>query len=403
VLFALVYLLLRRLVLWICGSRNELLQTEVEVVVLRHQLKVLQRQLGRPRLRRRDRLFLAALSRVLPRGRCSAFVVSPQTLLRWHRELVRRKWTFRRKSIGGRPPITADVRDLILQMGRENPRWGCIRIRGELAKLGIMISATKIRTLLRAGGLGPAPRRDGPTWSQFLRSQASRERPSSSPPRLDRIHHHTVRLVLGSHHDRARSDTCPRHLAAAWLLCKPGLEVCGLEPNRSDRQDVSRLAVEDDLVTDAVPRVANRDSATTADVNGSDEFRAGDVPHHLVERRAEQRRHAVHRQVIDREHEHALIAVRAALRFFLRKLLEQDIGVRGEPRGVEDRRMEVAWLVPILGLSSRLLPEPSSPLRSCIPQIASQYIRSASFMTLAQSPTFRATTTIVDPSREAST
>jgi len=92
-------------------------------VVLRHQLKVLQRQLGRPRLRHRDRLFMAALSRVLPRGRWSAFVVSPQTLLRWHRELVRRKWTFRRKSTGGRPPISDDVRDLILQMGRENPRW----------------------------------------------------------------------------------------------------------------------------------------------------------------------------------------------------------------------------------------------------------------------------------------
>jgi transposase InsO family protein len=115
---------------------------------------------------------MAALSRVLPRGRWSAFAVSPQTLLRWHRELVRRKWTFRRKSTGGRPPISDDVRDLILQMGRENPRWGCIRIRGELAKLGIRVSATKIRTLLRANGLGPAPRRDGPTWSEFLRSQA---------------------------------------------------------------------------------------------------------------------------------------------------------------------------------------------------------------------------------------
>jgi hypothetical protein len=115
---------------------------------------------------------MAALSRVLPRGRWSAFVVSPQTLLRWHRELVRRKWTFRRKSTGGRPPVCGEVRDLILQMGRENPRWGCIRIGGELAKLGILVSATKIRTLLRANGLGPAPRRDGPTWSEFLRSQA---------------------------------------------------------------------------------------------------------------------------------------------------------------------------------------------------------------------------------------
>jgi transposase len=115
---------------------------------------------------------MAAMSRVLPRARWSAFLVSPQTLLRWHRDLVRRKWTFRRRSRGGRPPISKDVRELILRMGRENPRWGCIRIRGELAKFGIRVSATKIRMLLRANGLGPAPRREGPTWSTFLRSQA---------------------------------------------------------------------------------------------------------------------------------------------------------------------------------------------------------------------------------------
>ncbi len=170
--FALVYLLLRRVLRLIAGSSNEQMNAEVEVVVLRHQLMVLKRQVGRPRRRRRDRLFLAALSRTLPRAGWSSFVVSPQTLLRWHRDLVRRKWTFRRKSAGGRPPIPEEVRDLILRMGRENPRWGCIRIRGELAKLGIRVSATKIRTLLRANGLGPAPRRSGPTWSEFLRSQA---------------------------------------------------------------------------------------------------------------------------------------------------------------------------------------------------------------------------------------
>jgi putative transposase len=99
-------------------------------------------------------------------------MVSPQTLLRWHRELVRRKWTYRRNAVGGRPPIPGDVRELILRMGRENPRWGCVRIRGELAKLGVRVSATAIRTLLRRSGLGPAPRRSGPTWGEFLRLQA---------------------------------------------------------------------------------------------------------------------------------------------------------------------------------------------------------------------------------------
>jgi putative transposase len=171
VFFAFIYLLLRSLVQLVAGSSNRL-DRDVEVVVLRHQLMVLRRQVGRPRPRRRDRLFMAAISRTLPRARWSSFVVSPNTLLRWHRELVRRKWTFRRASTAGRPPISQEVRDLILRMGRDNPRWGCIRIRGELAKLGIRVSATKIRTLLRRAGLGPAPRRGGPTWSEFLRSQA---------------------------------------------------------------------------------------------------------------------------------------------------------------------------------------------------------------------------------------
>jgi len=85
---------------------------------------------------------------------------------------VRRKWTYRHRSADGRLPIARDVRDLILRIGRENPRWGCLRIKGELAKLGVRVSATAIRTLLRRHGLGPAPRPSGPTWSQFLRSQA---------------------------------------------------------------------------------------------------------------------------------------------------------------------------------------------------------------------------------------
>ncbi|MGH3452703.1 MAG: integrase core domain-containing protein [Haloechinothrix sp.] len=170
-LFALLHLLLRRVVRLIGGSSNDL-DPDIELTVLRHQLMVLKRQVGRPRLRRLDRLFMAAISRALPRARWSSFMVSPQTLLRWHRDLVRRKWTYRRTSAGGRPPISDEVRELIVRMGRENPRWGCLRIRGELAKLGIRVSATKIRTLLRGNGLGPAPRRDGPTWSEFLRSQA---------------------------------------------------------------------------------------------------------------------------------------------------------------------------------------------------------------------------------------
>jgi putative transposase len=92
-------------------------------------------------------------------------------LLRWHRELVRKKWSYRRRS-AGRPRLDREVRELVLRLGRENPRWGCLRIQGELRKLGIRVGATTIRSLLRRSGFGPAPRRGGPSWSEFLRAQA---------------------------------------------------------------------------------------------------------------------------------------------------------------------------------------------------------------------------------------
>lgn len=145
---------------------------DLEILVLRHQLRVLRRKAGRPRLRRLDRVLLAAASRVLPRDRWGSFIVTPTTLLRWHRELVRRKWSFRRGRRPGRPPLDPEVQALVLQMARENSRWGCVRISGELGKLGIRVGATTISTLLRRNGLGPAPRRNGPTWSEFLRAQA---------------------------------------------------------------------------------------------------------------------------------------------------------------------------------------------------------------------------------------
>jgi putative transposase len=145
---------------------------ELEILVLRHQLRVLQRTSGPLKLRAIDRVLLAAASRVIPRDRWVAFLVTPVTLLRWHRELVRRKWTDRRTGRPGRPPIDAAIRELILRLARENPRWGCVRIEGELRKLGIRVGATTIRTLLRTARLGPAPRRTGPTWTEFLRAQA---------------------------------------------------------------------------------------------------------------------------------------------------------------------------------------------------------------------------------------
>jgi len=119
-----------------------------------------------------DRVLMTAASRVLPRDRWSSFLVTPQTLLRWHRELVRRKWTHRKRRRFGRPPLDTAIRDLVVRLGRENPRWGCVRIQGELRKLGIRVGATTVRTILRQAGLPPAPRRSGPSWTEFLRNQA---------------------------------------------------------------------------------------------------------------------------------------------------------------------------------------------------------------------------------------
>ena len=144
-LFSLLYLILRR----VLGSgRRPQDERDIELLVLRHQVKVLQRQVKRPQLHRLDRVMLAAASRGLPRSTWSSFVVRPETLLRWHRELVRRKWTYKRRGRPGRPPVDPKVRDLIVRLGKENPRWGYQRIRGELLKLGLPVSATTVRTIL---------------------------------------------------------------------------------------------------------------------------------------------------------------------------------------------------------------------------------------------------------------
>jgi putative transposase len=170
VLLFLVFLAMRRLLGVFAGS-SSVAALELENAVLRHQLTVLRRTAKRPPLRRRDRLLLAAAGGLLPRDRWSVLLVSPQTLLRWHRELVRKKWSYRRRW-PGRPPLDPAVRALVVRLGRENPRWGCVRIQGELRKLGIRVGATTIRSVLRRSGFGPAPRRGGPSWGEFLRAQA---------------------------------------------------------------------------------------------------------------------------------------------------------------------------------------------------------------------------------------
>jgi len=144
---------------------------DAEILVLRHQLAVLQRQVSRPRFTWSDRAIVAALARLVPRERWASFLVAPETILRWHRALVRRSWTYPHRR-AGRPALPQETVDLIVRLARENPRWGYLRIVGELRKLGVTVSKTSVAAVLRSHRLPPAPRRSGPTWSEFLRAQA---------------------------------------------------------------------------------------------------------------------------------------------------------------------------------------------------------------------------------------
>src|SRR5215207_4594817 len=126
----------------------------------------------RPKLRASDRALLAATGRLLPPARRQGLLVAPHTLLRWHREPVRRRWTYPPPK-PGRPPINTRTRELVARLARENPRWGYQRIAGELNKLALAVSPSTVRRLLANAGLGPVPRRSGPSWREFLRAQAA--------------------------------------------------------------------------------------------------------------------------------------------------------------------------------------------------------------------------------------
>jgi len=171
-LLSFVYLAFSAGLRLLVGCRRSEFSKDVELLVLRHQLAVLRRQQPRPCLRPADRAFLTALSRILPRRSCQGLIVTPQTLLRWHMQLVRRRWT-RPQRTTGRPPLERRVRELVLRLARENPRWGYPRIAGELLKLGVHVSPSTVRRLLLAAGLTPAPRRSGPSWREFLHAQAA--------------------------------------------------------------------------------------------------------------------------------------------------------------------------------------------------------------------------------------
>jgi transposase InsO family protein len=146
---------------------------DAELLVLRHENAVLRRQVGRVRYQPADRLWLAALSRLVPRHLWGGvFAVTPATLLAWHRRLVARHWDYASRRRPGRPSTATAIRTLVIRMATENPTWGHRRVQGELTKLGHRIAASTVWQILHDAGIDPAPRRTGPTWKQFLTTQA---------------------------------------------------------------------------------------------------------------------------------------------------------------------------------------------------------------------------------------
>ena len=171
-----VFLLITRAAAWLRLSRRKEAWKTAEILILRHQLAVLQRrQPGRPNVTWADRALLAALLSVIPnaRRRGLRLLVTPDTILRLHRNIIHRRWAARSmRGKTGRPATRRNIRAMVLRLARENASWGYRRIHGELAGLGVKVAASTVWEILKKAGINPAPRRTGPPWSQFMRSQA---------------------------------------------------------------------------------------------------------------------------------------------------------------------------------------------------------------------------------------
>jgi putative transposase len=173
VIISVVYLLVRCLLGCLTVLTRRQAAKDAELLVVRHENAVLRRQVSRVRYRPADRLWLAALSRLVPRRRWSeVFMVTPATLLAWHRRLVARKWDYTGRRRPGRPSTAAAIKKLVIRIATENPAWGHRRVQGELVRLGHPIAASTVWQILHDAGIDPAPRRTGPTWKQFLTAQA---------------------------------------------------------------------------------------------------------------------------------------------------------------------------------------------------------------------------------------
>ena len=172
-IFSVVYLLVRCPLGCLMMLARRQVSKDAELLVLRHENAVLRRQISRVRYQPGDRLWLSALSGLIPRHQWGeVFAVTPATLLAWHRRLVTRKWDCSSRRRPGRPSTAAAIRKLVIRMATDNPAWGHRRVQDELVRLGHPIAASTVWQILHDAGIDPAPRRSGPTWKQFLTTQA---------------------------------------------------------------------------------------------------------------------------------------------------------------------------------------------------------------------------------------
>ena len=218
--FRLLYLIFVRLCNWLALLPRSDNVKNTEILVLRHQIAVLQRQVRSPRLSWADRAILAALTRRLSTAhrRQLSLIVTPRTLLRWHADLVKRQWTHRRRT-PGRPRTAPTIRCLVLEMARDNPTWGYRRICGELTGLGHRTAPSTIWEILKAAGIDPAPQRAAGSWKQFLSAQAK------TIAAVDFFHVDTVFLrrlyvlfIIEHHNRRVHLAGVTAHPTAAWTV-----------------------------------------------------------------------------------------------------------------------------------------------------------------------------------------